>query len=230
MEQAGAFRHELKYALSPGDELALRRRMRAVIPHDAHAGPDGRYRIRSIYFDNIYDKALREKIDGVQKREKFRIRYYNDDLSYIVLEKKIKYNALCQKLEAPLTQEECRSILDGPAEWMLYHPSELVQELYCKLRCQQLRPRVLASYVREPFVCAAGNVRVTFDSEIRTTLFHRAFLEPEVWDISACDSPQDALLEVKYDAYLPDAITCALQLGTLRQQAFSKYGACRRFG
>ena len=119
MEQAGAFRHELKYALSPGDELALRRRMRAVIPHDAHAGPDGRYRIRSIYFDNIYDKALREKIDGVQKREKFRIRYYNDDLSYIVLEKKIKYNALCQKLEAPLTQEECRSILDGPAEWML---------------------------------------------------------------------------------------------------------------
>lgn len=149
MEQAGAFRHELKYALSPGDELALRRRMRAVIPHDAHAGPDGRYRIRCIYFDNIYDKALREKIDGVQKREKFRIRYYNDDLSYIVLEKKIKYNALCQKLEAPLTQEECRSILDGPAEWMLYHPSELVRELYCKLRCQQLRPRVLASYVRE---------------------------------------------------------------------------------
>ena len=147
-----------------------------------------------------------------------------------MLEKKIKYNALCQKLEAPLTQEECRSILDGPAEWMLYHPSELVRELYCKLRCQQLRPRVLASYVREPFVCAAGNVRVTFDSEIRTTLFHRAFLEPEVWDISACDSPQDALLEVKYDAYLPDAITCALQLGTLRQQAFSKYGACRRFG
>ena len=103
MEQAGAFRHELKYALSPGDELALRRRIRAVIPHDAHAGPDGRYRIRSIYFDNIYDKALREKIDGVQKREKFRIRYYNDDLSYIVLEKKFKYNALCQKLEAPLT-------------------------------------------------------------------------------------------------------------------------------
>ena len=69
MEQAGAFRHELKYALSLGDELALRRRIRAVIPHDAHAGPDGRYRIRSIYFDNIYDKALREKIDGVQKRE-----------------------------------------------------------------------------------------------------------------------------------------------------------------
>ena len=230
MELAGAFRHELKYGLHPGDDLALRRRIRAVMPHDPHAGPDGRYRIRSIYFDNIYDKALREKIDGVQKREKFRIRYYNDDLSYIVLEKKIKYDTLCQKFEARLTQEECRAILDGPNPWMLRHPSELVRELSCKLQYQQLRPRVLVSYVREPFVCAAGNVRVTFDSEIRTTLFHRSFLEPDIRDIPASDSPQDSILEVKYDACLPDAIVCALQLGTLRQQAFSKYGACRRFG
>lgn len=230
MGSKSTFRHELKYGPSPGDELALRRRIRAVMPHDPHAGSDGCYRIRSIYFDNLYDKALREKIDGVQKREKFRIRYYNDDFSFIVLEKKIKYNALCQKLEARLTPEECRAILDGPKPWMLHHPSELVQELYCKLQYQQLRPRVLVSYLREPFVYAAGNVRVTFDSELRTTLFHRSFLEPGVWDIPACDSPQDSILEVKYDAYLPDAIACALQLGTLRQQAFSKYGACRRFG
>ena len=48
---------------------------------DLHTGEDGLYTVRSIYFDNADDKALREKIYGVQKREKFRIRYYNDDLS-----------------------------------------------------------------------------------------------------------------------------------------------------
>ena len=196
------------------------------MPHDAHAGPDGRYRIRSIYFDNVYDKALREKVDGVQKREKFRIRYYNDDLSYIVLEKKIKYNALCQKLEAVLTQEECRSILDGPAEWMLHHPSQLVRELYCKLRCQQLRPRVLVSYVREPFVCAAGNVRVTFDSRVRSGLNEIDLFNYKLPLVRVLPAPY-TILEVKFDEYLPDMIRTLCHLDARVSCACSKYALCR---
>ena len=66
---------------------------------DEHTRADGRYVIRSIYFDNVHDKALREKINGVQKREKFRIRYYNDDFSFLTLEKKIKRSSLCMKID-----------------------------------------------------------------------------------------------------------------------------------
>ena len=110
------------------------------------------------------------------------------------------------------------------------HPEELVRELYCKMKTQQLRPRVLVSYVREPYVYGAGNVRVTFDSNIRTSLFRRDFADGAVPDISAADSPGAAILEVKFDAFLPEIIRSLLQTGTLRQQAFSKYGACRRFG
>ena len=74
------------------------------------------------------------------------------------------------------------------------------------MKTQQLRPRVLVSYVREPYVYAAGNVRVTFDSNIRTSLFQREFLDGALPDIIATDAPGDIILEVKYDAFLPEII------------------------
>ncbi len=224
------FRHELKYQIGIGDYYAIRQRLRPVMKPDEHAAAHGRYLIRSIYFDNVYDKALREKISGVQKREKFRIRYYNDDFSFLTLEKKMKWNSLCMKMDARLTKEECRSILAGNTGWMISHSSGLVRELYCKMKSQQLRPRVLVSYVREPYVYAAGNVRVTFDSDIRSTLFHRGFLEEAVTDIGVADNPGEMILEVKFDAFLPEVIQALLQTEGIRQQAYSKYGACRRFG
>ena len=224
------YRHELKYQIHFADYLAMRQRLRPVMKPDAHTRADGRYMIRSIYFDNADDKALREKINGVQKREKFRIRYYNDDLSFIMLEKKLKYNSLCRKIETRLSEQECRALLLGNTSWMLRHPAGLVRELYCKMNTQQLRPRVLVSYVREPYVYAPGNVRVTFDSNVRSTLFHRGFLEDEVPDIDVADTPGTMILEVKFDAFLPDIIQALLQTEEIRQQAYSKYGACRRFG
>ena len=230
MELTGSYRHELKYQISPAGHHALRQRLRAVMKRDPHTQADGLYTIRSVYFDNYGDKALREKINSVQHREKFRIRYYNDDFSFITLEKKIKHNNLSMKLDAPLTVEEYRRILQEPGAWMLEHPQSLVRELYCKMKTQQLRPRVLVSYVREPYIYDAGNVRVTFDSHIRTSLFQQDFSDGVISDISATDAPGDVVLEVKYDAFLPEVIRCLLQSEELRQQAFSKYSACRRFG
>ncbi|MGN1351168.1 MAG: polyphosphate polymerase domain-containing protein [Anaerovoracaceae bacterium] len=224
------YRHELKYQISRSDYMALRQRLRTVMKPDGHAGGDGTYVIRSIYFDNYRDKALWDKINGVSHREKFRIRYYNDDFSYIKLEKKVKDNGLCKKFSARLTEEECRRILAGDTEWMMDHPDALVQELYVKMKSGPLRPKVLVSYVREPYVYAPGNVRVTFDSELRTGGLHRKFLEPSVQDISATDTPDTMLMEVKYDDFLPEIIGKLVQTKGIRAQAFSKYGVCRRFG
>ena len=230
MEQNKRYRHELKFAIPYGDYLSLRERLRLVMKPDRHTDASGTYQTRSIYFDNSDDKALREKIDGIGKREKFRIRYYNDDFSYFSLEKKMKIDSLCLKYDTEISEEECRRILKGDIAFMREHPEGLVKELYAKMRYQRLKPRVLVSYVREPYVYPAGNVRVTFDSQIRTSLFHREFLEKKVSDISAADTPDQMLLEVKYDEFLPEVIQDIVQIPWLRQQAFSKYGACRRFG
>ncbi len=230
MQITGNYRHELKYQISPGDSLALRQRLRPIMKQDPHALSDGLYTIQSIYFDNYRDKTLREKADGVQRREKFRIRYYNNDLSFITLEKKIKHNDLCLKLDATLTEEEYHMILREPGAWMLEHPEPLVRELYCKMNIHQLRPRVLVSYVREPYIYDAGNVRVTFDSDIRTSLFRPDFTEGSGNSIIATDTPSDIILEVKYDTFLPEIIDCLLQTGDFSRRSFSKYGASRRFG
>lgn len=90
----------------------LRARLSAVMKRDEHA-VNGVYHIRSMYFDNLYDKALREKIDGVNIREIFRIRFYNGDTSFIVLEKKSKINGLCAKESCRITEEEAQKIVDG---------------------------------------------------------------------------------------------------------------------
>ena len=230
MEQEKHYRHELKYGIPYAEYLAMRSRLRTVMSTDPHVSQDGMYRIRSIYFDNYDDKALREKTDGVSKREKFRIRYYNDDLSFITLEKKMKINNLCLKSDAPITESECRKILNGDTGWMKQHPEELVRELYAKMIYQLMKPKVLVSYTREPYIYKPGNVRVTFDSQIRTSLFHQDFLKETVDDVPATETPQDMLLEVKYDAFLPEIIQDLIQVKDLRQQAFSKYGACRRYG
>lgn len=230
MEQEKHYRHELKYAISYPDYIAMRTRLKSVMRADPHVNDDGTYRIRSIYFDNSDDKALREKINGIAQREIFRIRWYNDDLSVIMLEKKVKNNNLCLKYDASLTEEECRKILAGDTSFMKEHPRELVRELYAKMKYQLLRPRVMVSYLREPYVYPAGNVRITFDSEIRTSLYHRGFLEQQTSDISATDTPRDRILEVKFDAFLPAVIQDIIQTPGIRQQAFSKYGVSRRFG
>ena len=230
MDQNRNYRHELKFEIPYADYVAMRTRLSLIMKSDPHVNSDGRYRIRSIYFDNSDDKALREKIDGIAKREKFRIRYYNDDFSFITLEKKMKINDPCLKYDAVITEEECRKILKGDTSWMLDSDNELIKEFYAKMKYQRLKPRVLVSYVREPYIYQAGNVRVTFDSKIRTTLYDQEFLKENVSDLNAADTPEYMLLEVKYDKYLPDIIRDVVQMNGARQQAFSKYGACRRYG
>ena len=221
------YRHEWKHEISYGDMLVLRRRLSAVMKTDTHA-VNGKYLIRSLYFDNASDKALREKIDGVNVREKFRIRYYNKDTSLIHLEKKSKINGLCLKESTTLSAEQAQAIANGDYAWMADSGVNLIQELYSKMMGQGLRPKTIVDYMREPFVFAPGNGRVTIDYDIRTGLGCTDFLNPECVTVPAGDAP--IILEVKWDDYLPDIIRDIVQLPGCRVGTFSKYAACRIYG
>lgn len=220
-------RHEWKHEISYADMLILRRRLSAVAKKDIHA-VDGKYHIRSLYFDTLSDKALKEKLNGVSRREKFRIRYYNGDTSVIHLEKKSKLGGLGNKQTASITKDEAQCILDGNLEWMLHSDRELVKELYVKMTSEDLRPRTIVDYTREPFVYGPGNVRVTLDYDIRTGLSCTDFLNPDCVMIPAGDAP--IILEVKWDEFLPSVIRDAVQLENCRTGAYSKYAACRIYG
>ena len=221
------YRHEWKHEISYGDMLVLRQRLSAVMKRDKHA-IDGKYLIRSLYFDNASDKALREKVDGVNIREKFRIRYYNNDTSLIHLEKKSKVNGLCRKDSVTLSFEQAQAIANGDYGWMVDSGVPLIQELYSKMMSQGLRPKTIVDYLREPFVFAPGNVRVTLDYNIRTGMNCIDFLNSNCVTVPAGDAP--IILEVKWDEYLPDIIRDAVQLRGCRVGAFSKYAVCRIYG
>ena len=221
------YRHEWKHEINVSDMIALRQRLRAVASADAHT-INGRYQIRSLYFDDPADTALREKLDGVSRREKFRIRYYNQDTSVIHLEKKSKLAGLGNKQTTALTAAQAQAIADGDIGWMTGSGDALLLELYAKMRGGGLRPKTIVDYTREPFVYGPGNVRVTLDYDIRTGLNCTDFLNPDCVTIPAGNAP--VILEVKWDGFLPDIIRDAVRLNGRRAGAFSKYAQCRIYG
>lgn len=221
------FRHEWKHEINYSDFISVRRRLEATAKPDSH-GTDGCYSIRSLYFDNLSDKALMEKIDGVDLREKFRIRYYNRDASYICLEKKSKVRGLCRKETLQLSEEEVKQLLEGDYAWMKMPEKKLAGELYSKMMSQGLRPKTIVEYDRKAYIYEPGNVRVTLDYHIRTGILSTKFLDPYCVTVPVRFSP--IIMEVKWDAFLPGIIQDAVQLEGRCAAAFSKYTACRVYG
>ena len=205
----------------------IRQRLRAAAKTDEKA-VNVKYEVRSLYFDTPSDKALREKLDGVRRREKFRIRYYNGDLSIIRLEKKSKQGGLGCKQSENLTAEEARAVSEGRFGWKAGGGRPLLEELLWKMKTQGIRPKTIVDYTREPFVYVPGNVRVTLDYNIRTGLGCTDFLNPDCPTIPAGEKLW--LLEVKWDEFLPAVIRDAVQLDGRRVGSFSKYAACRIYG
>ncbi len=206
--------------------LILRQRLRAVMKPDSHA-VNGQYEVRSLYFDNLADKSLREKLNGVNIREKFRIRLYNNDQSMIFLQRKFKHGVLGYKNSAILTPEQAQAIADGNIGWMPDSVNAVILCFYDSIVSEGLKAKVIVDYTREPFIFAPGNVRVTLDYNIRTGMGCTDFLNPSCVTIPIKDSP--CVLEVKWDNYLPTVIRDAIQLDGRRSAAFSKYTASRMY-
>ena len=82
-------------------------------------------------------------------------------------------------------------------------------------------------YDREAFLYAPGNVRITLDRDIRTGLSLLDFLRPERFSLKPLSGL--TVLEVKYDAFLPELVRMAVQVPGRRAGACSKYALCRRF-
>ena len=217
-------RHEIKHYINYADYIQLRDRLRIIAKPDEHSAAGGGYMIRSLYFDNYSDKAVVEKLSGLSRREKFRLRYYNNDTSFIRLERKSKANRLSYKEDAEVTAEQCASILACCYDCLKAPGSPLLMELYTKIHYQNLRPRNIVEYRREAYRYRAGNVRVTFDSNIRTSNSVKGFLDPKLVTIPAA---RWIVMEIKYDGFLPDIIRDVLQIGCRNQAEFSKYVVAR---
>ena len=222
------FRHELKHYINIFDYYMITSKLKHIARLDINAGNSGEYRVRSIYFDNYNDKILNEKVMGLNNRDKFRIRYYNDNINFIKLEKKSKMNGLCHKVSASISAQECEKILAGDIEFLRDSSKKLFNELYVKMKDQLIKPRTIVDYIREAYIYEPGNVRITFDKKIRTGIKGTDFLNQNIVTVGIIGN-EYMVLEVKYDEFLPSIIHECIQTPR-RATSISKYALCRMYG
>ena len=219
------FRHENKYFISQAGYELLRTRLAALMQTDANAvRSDGTYLIRSLYFDDFCQSGLIDKSDGIQNREKFRIRFYNNDPSFIRLESKQKWTDLTRKESARLTRRQTEALLHGDC-WSLYDSEDpLLRSFYLKMRTRLLRPVVLVDYEREAYLFR--DVRITFDKNLHSGRYYHGLFDPDFPTVPVF--PDDRMiLEVKYDDCLPDCVFQLLHGVSAVRCAISKYALCR---
>ena len=223
------YRHEYKYLIDSGQRAVTLIKARGLMKPDPHAGKDGCYLIRSLYFDDRSDTCFFQNEAGADPRAKYRIRYYNSDTSFIRLEKKIKRKGMTLKRSCPLTEQEVEALISGSSPPISADMPEEKRRMLYELISRGMLPKVIVTYRRVPFIYPAGNVRVTFDSDITSSdetsrLLTRDYRQRPVLPPGKC------ILEVKWDELLPLHIKSMMQLDTLQWSTFSKYYTCRLIG
>ncbi len=227
--KASNYRHELKYYLNQGDYTLLSQKLRLAMEKDEYAKlTGGEYFIRSLYFDDSNDTAFREKLDGIDNRDKFRIRIYNMQDDVIKLECKHKKDGFIQKQSVGLSRAECDKLLLGDHRFLMSRPEPFAQRMFAEFATKRLRPVVIADYTREAYVFPLQDVRVTFDKGIRTGYRNVDLFNANIPTYPVIDG-YDMVMEVKYGLYIPSYIRSLLQVDAQVRSAISKYCLCRKF-
>lgn len=222
------YRHEFKYIEPEIRLLPAELRLASFMKKDSHVSDKGYYSIRSLYFDDYSDSFLNENICGVDEREKWRIRIYDRGSDFISLERKMRKSDLITKDSCRIDADGFNSLMQGNAE-IRSGNDPLLNVFIIGLKTKGLHPVIIVEYERTPFTAKEGNTRITFDRNIRSSFELDALLaDRELTSRPVLESGQN-LLEVKFDAFLPDHIAHAAETGRMRRDTFSKYYLARKF-
>lgn len=214
------FRKEIKYLISRREAMILQQKLDGIMERDIH-GENGRYFIRSQYYDSIDDQDLWDNLDGMYEKRKIRLRIYSlSDLS-AKLEFKCKNGSDGVKYSIPVSREQALQMEQGDASFLLEYETELAMRLYLRITQGCYRPKTIIDYQRLAFAYPAGDVRITFDTDIRGTLYPYGLFEDVGTD--ALGSTEQVLMEVKYTGFLPDMIAETLKEADELSTSHSKY-------
>ncbi|MCK4261057.1 MAG: polyphosphate polymerase domain-containing protein [Halanaerobiales bacterium] len=233
-ERKTNLRHEYKYLIHHGAYLQLREILKKVMKIDSNALNNEGYHVRSLYFDDIYDTALKEKALGHANRRKFRIRIYNYSNQIIKLEEKVKHYDFIQKNSCNIARVEYDQIFDGDVAF-LYKKStndssdnRVKENYYLEIRNKGLQPKVIVDYYREAYILPYNQIRITFDKNLslakpQKNIFNRNLHSYNVGEEYAI------ILEVKYNNFLPGFLRKILEMYCSNRMAVSKYVLCREY-
>ena len=220
------YRHELKYKISNAAAEVLKQKLALIMETDSNAYfEDGSYLIKSLYFDDLNSKSYYEKMDGVLYRKKYRIRIYNDDESFIRLEKKMKHNNMTAKEQMLISKDTYSKILEGKID-EIEDAKGLLLEFLNDMRTKGLIPSIVVGYHRTAFTYPVSDVRITFDSNIQSGLYNYDLFDSEMPTYTV-DEVGKQVLEVKFNEVLPLHIANILNDIPSCREAVSKFAICR---
>ena len=206
----------------------IKLRAKGLLQVDKNAEVEGYYNIRSLYFDTPYNKCYYENENGVDSRDKYRIRIYNANPNRIVLEKKCKRRQMTLKKSCQISRELCEDLMFQRKIQIKDEMPRVLKELLLEMQMEAMKPVVIVEYQRYPFVNKNGNVRITFDEHIRSSNEIERFLESQIVTRPILEMGR-SVLEIKWDEFLPSYIEQHIQTGNLQWTSFSKYYLCRKY-
>lgn len=227
-ESSDVLRTEKKYLISTATAGKIRSTLSHFLETDPYCRGQRPYTVNSLYFDAIDDRDFWEKCDGLEVRKKIRLRSYGDGGTY-KLEWKRKQGAKQRKQSLTLPRQDARALSNGRYDCLRQYDTELAQRLYTMMTEGVYRPKCLIRYERLAFTVPTNDIRITFDSGIRTRegsfdLLREGDAFYPVQDEGHC------VLEIKYNHFLLDYIQTALAPFDLTETANSKYVRGRYFG
>lgn len=220
------YRHELKFMISKNQAEVLKQRLSLVMDVDQNSvNIDHTYQIRSLYFDDFHSSAYYEKLDGVEFRKKYRIRLYNFDDSFLRLECKYKHNTMTSKEQVLINKKDCIKIIEGKYDEITVQ-NDLYRKFLNDMKVRSLKPSVIVDYTRLAYVYPISEVRVTFDSKVKSGAFQEDLLNFDLPMSSMLDD-EEVILEVKFNEIIPEHLAMVLSTVPMVRQAFSKFAICR---
>ncbi len=218
------YRSEQKFLISYPDAARLKTQLNAFLRSDEH-GKKGVYRVKSLYYDTPDGRDYLEKLDGLEQRQKLRLRIYDEKQPGAKLELKSKNGHLQHKTSLQVSRKDAEILAKGIYTPLFSYDGEEAMKLYAMLSLHRYRPAVIIEYDRTALFYREFDVRLTFDSHIRSSEINLNLYERQLsWNPVFRDA---VILEVKFNQALPGFIQRLLQPYHLTAVSFSKYYAGR---
>ena len=204
MTTTNPYPHTLKYAITRTDYEALHHRLSTAAGQDTGTSESW---INTLFFASYRSRALPAAGQPAEKPSSFALHYYNNDPTYLLLE---RYRE-AEQVAAMVTEAECRALLSGETGWLLARRNPVLRDFHTALSEQMLLPQVLLTYHREAYTLDGLDLWVALDSDIRTTLQHMDFLDPDQLARDTADQSGRMLLAISYSSGIPDDLLCLLE-------------------
>lgn len=221
-------REEKKFLLSVDEFIALSHKVGQVMLSDPHNGTHG-YIIRSLYFDTAYDGDYFEKLDGIELRRKIRLRCYDPNSDFAMLEMKQKQGPNQMKRSLRVSREDAVELTKGNYAPLLKYSEPFAAECYGLMHCRCYRPKTIVEYNRKAFIAKENKIRITFDNNIVSTESSFDLFDPRL-NMNPVLDKYDVVLEVKFNGFLLGYIRELINPANRSELSVSKYVLARQNG